>query len=438
MLRAAGLLFLYLLLMTSCSAIIGGGGDSQEYLQVRPTPVDFRPLGGGGSITVSFTNNTEELMRIEHLEVDNDALNIDQSSFELEAGQSTNRSLNLDFDAFEGRENTAELFVEIEGEENLDILIQLPFKRFKINLSDHPSNNYPVAISPDGEFALFYSDRGQGHDIFLADIEEETVERLTDDDYNNIPVGFGETSDFILFQSDRNGHDDIFRLDLNGEITPLLVNEYDDTPVTIYGEDQQILFEREGNGAWRYDMETDDEIELQEGPFSPVLYIEEHDFVLITGGYEDELAYKVPPEGGEADSLLTFEEDQDVTRFIPVDYNAEHDLILAYSDMDFRRAIYTIKPDGTELQTIVNSPRNDFPVKFSKDGTYVLFESNRLYNKDVFTVFRSGTGEEQISTSDYDDIPVDLGPDTEIILFQSDREQIEGNRYHQVFITNFD
>ncbi len=440
MVRKTGLLGFLLLVLSSCDFFSGGNDGPMDDLRISPNPVDFRTLGGGGSIDVSFFNTTDDTIRVTNLSVDNEALRINSSPFEVSPQQTVSRSLTLDFSEFDGRDNSGALFVEAQDYDTREIIVYFPFKRFKVNLSDHPSNNYPVALSPNGEHALYYSDRGGGYDIFLVNTEFGTINRLTDDPHQNIPVGFGSETDFILMYSDRNGAFDIFKLDTDGEITPLVESEYDDIPVKVYDNDQELLYYRDSNGpvsARRYTISSGRDQELVSGPYQPELYIEEHNMVVLTGGEEDELAYKVPPQGGSADSLVTFRNDQDVSRLIPVDYHPELDRIVAYSDLDFRRAVYTFAPDGSSFQQVVNSPRNDFPVAFTPDGSHIFFESNRMGNKDAFMYDLSSEEEEKITTSDYDDIPIDIGPDSELILFQSNREKVEGSRYHQVFITTF-
>ncbi len=452
MIYRAGIFASLLLFLGSCSSIFGGD-DGPTTLSIEPSPINFQSYEGSGTIQLSIRNPTDMVLLIDTVYVDSPALSINGESRKLypdgQYSNRTTRNISYDHDANEDGDDRATLTFELkEGvisdndttfQEYRDerISINLPDKRVKENLSDHPSNNYPVSFSPDGNEVLFYSDRSSSKDIFIADVDNGSVDQLTDDEYDNIPVAFGEDSDFILMHSNRNGSKNIYELNRNGDVSPILETDHDDIPVSVYGDNHQILFQRDGTQAWHYDIDEDEETELAEGDFTPVMYVEDQDYFLLHGGEGHDLAYTFEPDGDTLEPLTEFSEEDTVDQFIPVDYQPDHQLIVAYSDLNRNRAIYTISANGSDIQEIVSNPRNNFPVSFTDDGDYILFKSDGIYNNHVHMVNRSGTSETQITTSDYNNVPVDVGPDSETILFRSNREEIEDNRYYQVYITDF-
>ena len=125
-------------------------------------------------------------------------------------------------------------------------------------LVSHPATESKPLFSPDGRFLAFGSNRTGNGDIYILELENGNLRRLTFDDSNDQLDAWSRDGKWIYFTSssrDISGMNDIYRVAASGG-TPMQVssdrytNEFEASPLA----DGSIIFAARGNAAgqwWR-------------------------------------------------------------------------------------------------------------------------------------------------------------------------------------------
>ena len=92
-------------------------------------------------------------------------------------------------------------------------------------------------------------------------------------------------------------------------------------------------------------------------------------------------------------------------------------------DFDPHMELYTIRPDGTGLKRLTNSPGYDAEGSYSPDGKQIVFTSSRGESPDIFIMDADGSHVRQLTnTPGYDGGPF-FSPDGKWVIFRSDRDK---------------
>ncbi|MCX5971200.1 MAG: stalk domain-containing protein, partial [Coprothermobacterota bacterium] len=93
--------------------------------------------------------------------------------------------------------------------------------------------------------------------------------------------------------------------------------------------------------------------------------------------------------------------------------------IAFYSERDGNPEIYTMNPDGGDLQRLTNDPGQDICPAFSPDGSRIAFSSNRDGNSEIYTMKRDGTDPKRVTNTPENELAPDWSPDGTKILYVS-------------------
>jgi TolB protein len=113
---------------------------------------------------------------------------------------------------------------------------------------------------------------------------------------------------------------------------------------------------------------------------------------------------------------------------------------IAYaSDSDSSVHIYTIKPDGTDIQSTSSDNRtNDGLPAWSPDGTKIVFISNQSDKYEVWTMNSDGSGRKRLTDLKLLSSLPRWSPDGSKIVFSSQITGADGHRHVEIFVINSD
>ena len=104
-------------------------------------------------------------------------------------------------------------------------------------------------------------------------------------------------------------------------------------------------------------------------------------------------------------------------------------------DFDPHMELYTIRPDGTGLKRLTDSPGYDAEGSYSPDGKQIVFTSSRDGDPDLYVMDADGSNVRQLTnTPGYDGGPF-FSPDGKWVIFRSDRDK---EHMLQLFIISVD
>lgn len=99
-------------------------------------------------------------------------------------------------------------------------------------------------------------------------------------------------------------------------------------------------------------------------------------------------------------------------------------------DFDPNMEIYSIKPDGTGLKRLTESPGYDAEGSFSHDGKQIVFTSTRDGDPDLYVMNADGSNVRQLTNVDgYDGGPF-FSPDDKWVIYRSDRREKDMLQLH--------
>lgn len=125
-------------------------------------------------------------------------------------------------------------------------------------------------------------------------------------------------------------------------------------------------------------------------------------------------------------------------------YVDRYNKISFVSDRNGNYDIYTIDPDGSNLEQITDTPWNEYSHTWSSDGKEIVYQSDEKsdpdmdeYYMNIFKINSDGTGKVQLTNSEagvYNGMP-DLSPNGKQIVFVSNRESRDS---HNLYIIDID
>ncbi|MCP4706097.1 MAG: hypothetical protein GY865_15975 [candidate division Zixibacteria bacterium] len=246
--------------------------------------------------------------------------------------------------------------------------------------AEHPS------WSPDGKMIAFESFRGGTRNIWIIPEAGEPATQITTHSADDFQPCWSPDGGKILFWSDRSGNGDLWVYHFDGDsLSQLTINTAGDYYPKWSHDGSQIVFVSRRGGAssdiWIIpatggfpSQVTNDSYENWAPTFSPdgteIAYVSERGDngniwrIPVIGG----TPVQVTTESGGAPCWST-------------------DNVIAFdNNIDGNTDLFTINPDGTNLQQITTHSSYDFNCEWSRDGDKLCFTSTRSLTDDVWAI----------------------------------------------------
>ncbi len=226
--------------------------------------------------------------------------------------------------------------------------------------SEDASDQYPMA-SPDGQSIVFQSDRDGDFDLYLMDADGGSVRRLVDNDVADRLPAWSTDGAWIVFSSDTRGD-----------------GSYDLYIVRPDGSDQQLIFsngQRNSHARWSADNRA---------------------LIFTTGTADDAKRWEIARydlTNGE----LTMLTENDVKDWSPA-FSADGATIVYLTEGDGYAAVAEMGADGGDSRLIYDGPGYESAAALSPDGGRLAFVSDVSGRDEVYVVTVGSEDVQQVTT----------------------------------------
>ncbi|MEM1093602.1 MAG: hypothetical protein AAGJ10_03285 [Bacteroidota bacterium] len=118
------------------------------------------------------------------------------------------------------------------------------------NVTQHPALDTDPALSADGRFLTFVSDRSGAPNLFLLDRTSGSLRQLTDDAFTYENPAFSPTGFALVVASNRSGNLDLFHFDLEIEqVTQLTDFTSDENEPSFSPDGSVVVYTTNGTGV---------------------------------------------------------------------------------------------------------------------------------------------------------------------------------------------
>jgi len=228
-----------------------------------------------------------------------------------------------------------------------DLYLCNPANGTSYPLTGDPSGDNSPAVSPNGRWLLFHSDRGGQSDLYCLDLATSETVRLTTNPANDSFGAWSPDSQRIVFHSEGAGDPDLWLMDRNGENKiPLVMRPGVETTAAWSPNGRAIAFSSEAGG----------------NPDIWLVYLDDRRSVHLTNSSEAEWKPVWSPDGRR----------------------------IAYCRGPTKgghSTLWIMNTDGSDQRPL--TPRgkwDDFDPAWSPDGRIIAFESNRNGDFDIWSV----------------------------------------------------
>ncbi|HQV32621.1 MAG TPA: hypothetical protein PKV71_12125 [Calditrichia bacterium] len=292
---------------------------------------------------------------------------------------------------------------------------------YKEKIAQYVSGNYLVqrvtnspadegfpSFSPDGTKLVFQKFNGQDWVIVQYDLASQTEQMLVQGPGDDESPVYSPSGAALAFTSTADDHRpveskvkvrEIKTIQLNDQFKANLTQSVSDDWLPRFSNDgQQMIFVSE-----RSDLRKVGYLNKQSD-----LFIMESD-----GDFQRRLTKSDANEGGAC-------------------FSADDKRIFFHSNKNRGQYdIFTIKPDGSQMMTVVDHPANDVNPACSPDGNYIAFVTDRDGNYEIYRSRVDGSIAERLTFNNAIDGSPAYSPDGSILAFHSNRD---GN--YNIFVIN--
>ena len=338
----------------------------------------------------------------------------DLDSLDL-AGQEVQKTLQLKKDKIAARLLLAKIelrqdsvkaayknFLEILDSDSGDVYVKKvayafgkPYKIYQLTKGDF-NNAFPYP-SPDDQRLVFQSDRDGNWEIYMSDVDGESVVRLTNDEAaDEMPVfseegeviAYTSTKDDTLAKSRLGRNRNIFLMDLqSGKTVRETSHTADDWYPALAGDKWLLVFA----------SERDDprDVPFQE-KFSDIYLKDLHDGTILR------LTQNEADDGSPS-------------------FSSDKKWILFTSNRTGSFQIYRMDRKGVSAEQLTDLKGNCGAPHFSHDNKMITFFSNHLGNYDIYLMTARGENLVRLTNDPASDVYPVFSPDKRKIFFHSNR-----------------
>ena len=254
---------------------------------------------------------------------------------------------------------------------------------FNAGVDGHP------ALSPDGTKMAYFRTINRVFQIAVLEFKSGKHQQLTFSRWlkRNLHPTWSPDGRRIAFSSDRDGDFDIYIMDANGKkVTNMTENSIGD----------------DGSPHW-----------------SPV-----SQKVVFTSNRDGEahMVYLLDVQTGNQRKLTTFSSFAAFPRWSPNGSQIAYFSAEPSDNPHQTRAIWRMKPDGTNLETLVIDGEPNAHPKYSPDGKWIAFDSKRDFNTDIYALNLETQELNRLTTHLGDHLYPVWSPDGKRIAFMSSRD----------------
>ncbi len=127
----------------------------------------------------------------------------------------------------------------------------------QLNISNHAFNDYQVAVSPDGKWLCFVSDRDGDPDLYVMRLVDMNVSKVTAHPGAELFPAFSRKTGRIYFNAslDSLGGQDIYSVRLDGQdLRRVTRTTEDETAVSVSPDGRKALALQRGKGSYSEDI----------------------------------------------------------------------------------------------------------------------------------------------------------------------------------------
>ena len=253
---------------------------------------------------------------------------------------------------------------------------------------DSTYRNYAPVISPDGKTVAYYAKIRGNWDLYTVDIEGKNKNRLTDHPGFDGEPAWSPDGKKIVFTSDRDGDNEIFIVDLQSlKIEQITHNSISDNR-PVFSLDGITIFYRSKVGSQMYIFSI--RLDESKGRILSDINVEgrirlstEGKCLSFVTSYQNSYALcRIDTDGNPLSMTFTKFDYPGNPHYSDSEARFIFDAHKEGSDSsgDGKWELWTIEPNGSNLQQITNNKYDDWGATWSKDSKSLVYAGKGLNN----------------------------------------------------------
>lgn len=264
-------------------------------------------------------------------------------------------------------------------------------------------NDSNPAISPDGRYVAFYSDRAGNNDEYFLDLESGEVRRLTDSPLEEYGPSWSPDGKYVYFYRGTNRRFEVFRISLEEgakaeQVTAL--GGYVGNPQVSPDGREMLVSWNEGITGRDYEVFV---INLESGAMTQLTDNDANEYTPIWSPDGTQIAFNSSRSGDQFDVYVMSAYGRDQRKIAdlnPHDYyaawTADGQWVAFFSGPDFDHFdAYKVHVETGEIVRLTEGMGTG-KVSFSTDGTFMVFGADHPEGARLYRANPDGTNVEML------------------------------------------